>query len=288
MQGKTCLITGASRGIGFHTALNLAKQGAHVIIISHNQERCEQAAEKIKAQAGHESVEYFTADLSSLSQIREISTIIHQDYNRLDVLVNNVGEWFRNRQESEDGIEMTLALNHLGYFLLTGLLLDLLHQSPGARIINVTSDAHKRMMRMRFDDLEFNKSYRSFQAYAQSKLANIYFTYTLAERLNNSRITVNAVHPGLVRTGFYDDFGMMTPIMNLIASTFGKDAVEGADTPTYLASSSEVEGITGKYFIDRKMVKSSPASYDQAAAARLWEISEKMTDFSYPEINKDN
>ncbi len=282
MSEKICLVTGSSRGIGYYTALGLAQMGAKVIIVSHHEGRCKKAVEKIKTQTGNDLVCYYVADLSSLDEIQQLADKIKQNYQKLDVLVNNAGGWYRKREETIDGIEKTFALNHLSYFLLSGLILELILNTQDARIINVTSDAHRAARKIDFNDPEFFKKYRSFGAYAQSKLANLLFTYELAERLSHESISVNAVHPGLVRSEFYRDFGFIGKVINLFISLFGKNAKEGADTPIYLASSPELDDVSGKYFVDRQEKKSSPISYDQSTAHRLWQISETMTGFTYP------
>ena len=282
MQNIIALVTGSSRGIGFYTAKGLAQMDAQVIIVSHHQERCETAVKTIKKETGNNQVRYYVADLSSLDEIQKLAKKVNQDYQRLDVLVNNVGGWYRTRQITVDGIELTFALNHLSYFLLTGLLFELLQKSANARIINVTSDAHRTAMGINFNDLQFTNRYRSFGAYAQSKLANLLFTYDLAERLSNKPITINAVHPGMVRSEFYRDFGVIGKVINLFISLFGKNSQEGAETPIYLAISPEIEDVTGKYFIDKQENKSSADSYHKTTADRLWKISEEMTGFKYP------
>jgi len=282
LQGKTCLVTGASRGIGFETAAGLARLGAHVIIVSHDSDRLKAAYKRIQDVSGQDAVRYYLADFSVQSDIRQLADHLLGDYDQLDVLINNVGGWFSKFQEGPDGIEMTLALNHLSYFLLTGLLLPLLQNSAPARIINVSSDAHRTASGIQFDDIQFQKRYRVFPVYAQSKLANVLFTYELARRLEGSDITVNALHPGFVKSQLYRNFGIMTPLINTLAGLFGKSAVEGAQTSIYLASSPEVANVTGKYFSDQEPRKTSPASYNLEAARRLWSVSEDLTGFTYP------
>jgi NAD(P)-dependent dehydrogenase (short-subunit alcohol dehydrogenase family) len=281
INGKICLITGSSRGIGFYTALGLANKGAHVIHVSHNRENVIQAHKIITQSYGEDSACFYVADLSSQSNIIQLASQIKKDYKSLDVLINNVGGWFPKLRESKDGIEMTFALNHLSYYLLTGLLFDLLQQSSYARIINVSSDAHKSLNGIKFDDIQFKSKYRAFPAYAQSKLANILFIYELDQRLKRSNITVNALHPGLVNSKLYRHYGVITPIIEFINSIIGKSSEEGAETSLYLATSSEVAGVSGKYFKEKLPIQSSPASYDKEAAKRLWRISEEMTGFSY-------
>jgi len=281
LAGKICLVTGASRGIGYETAAGLARLGAHVIIVSQNHERAQVAQQRITAEFGEDAARFYVADLSVQAQVNQVAQDILRDYNRLDVLVNNVGGWFNKYQESADGIEMTFALNHLSYFLLTGRLLPLLQKSSPARIINVSSNAHRQAKGIQFEDIQYQQKYRVFSAYAQSKLANVLFTYELAQRLEGTDLTVNALHPGFVKTELYRHFGFMTPLVNLLADLFGKNSVEGAQTSIYLASSPEVAGITGKYFSDCEPQDSSPVSYDLSQAKKLWEISEEMTGFRF-------
>jgi retinol dehydrogenase 12 len=281
LTGKICLVTGASRGIGYETAAGLARLGAHVIIVSQDRTRAQDAQQRITAEYGKDAARIYVADLSVHSQVNQLAQDIANDYCHLDVLINNVGGWFSKYQESADGIEMTFALNHLSYFLLTGRLLPLLQKSAQARIINVSSDAHRQPIGIHFSDIQFQQKYRVFSAYAHSKLANVLFTYELARRLGGTALSVNALHPGFVRTQLYRHFGLMTPLVNLLADVFGKNAVEGAQTSIYLASSPDTAGITGKYFSECEPQESSPASYDRSQAKRLWEISEEMTGLSY-------
>lgn len=282
LSGKSCLVTGSSQGIGYETAVGLARLGAHVIIVSHIPERCQQATKRIQADYGVETARCYAADLSVQDHIRQLSADIQQDYDRLDVLVNNMGGWYSKPQQIADGIEMILALNHLSYFLLTGLLLPLLQESAPARIINVSSDAHRQSRGIQFDDIGFQQRYRSFAVYAHSKLANVTFTYELARRLENTSVTVNALHPGFVKTELYRHFGVMTPLITSLAGLLGKSAAQGAQTPIYLASSPEVAGTTGKYFTECELRESSPVSYQVSQAQRLWQVSEEMTGFRYP------
>jgi NAD(P)-dependent dehydrogenase (short-subunit alcohol dehydrogenase family) len=282
LQDKNILITGSSRGIGFHTALGLAEKGAHVIVVSHDGERSKQAVEEINNKCGTGSARYYVADLSSQREVRELAEKVKQDYDQLDVLINNAGAWFSRHHESEDGIEKTFALNHLSYFILTGLLLDLLQKSTAARIINVSSDAHRAIDRIHYEDLGFKKGYRPFLSYAQSKLANLMFTYELSERLKGTNITVNALHPGAVASKLYRNFGILEPLINLWIKIAGKTSEEGAETSIYLASSKEVSDITGKYFADEEQKPSSEASYKKENWEKLWKLSEEMTGFEYP------
>ena len=279
---KNILVTGSSRGIGFYTALGLAEKGAHVIVVSHDEKRCKEAVGEISGKFGDESAKYYVADLSSQTEIRDLAEKVKNDYEHLNVLINNVGGWFSSYQESEDGIEKTFALNHLSYFLLTGLLLDLMKENSPARIVNVASDAHKGINRIHFEDIGFQEGYRPFQTYAQSKLANIMFTYELADRLKFTDITVNALHPGSVASKLYRNFGILEPLINFWIKITGKTSEEGAETSIYLASSDEVTDVSGKYFTDKEQKPSSKASCNKKSWDRLWELSEELMGFEYP------
>jgi len=276
MQGKTCLVTGASRGIGFWTAHNLAERGAHVILIGHHRGRGEKAQTRLQESFGPQSARFFKADLSSQEEIHTLTDAIKSSYNQIDVLVNNAGGFFLNRQESADGIEMTLALNHLNYFTITLLLLDLLMDSTPARIVNVSSGAH-RGQRLDFQDLQLEKGYNGMKAYGRSKLANLYFTYELDHRLEKQEITVNALHPGFVNTYLGKQYWFIRPFLEIIHALFAKSPMEGAQTSIYLATSPEVAQVSGEYFVNQQRTKSSPISYDKDAALRLWKRSESLT-----------
>ena len=274
MEGKICLVTGASRGIGFHTALTLAMMGAFVVLAGHNRKRGERASHRIDAYAMKNSTDFILVDLSSQKQIREFAETFKERHDHLDVLVNNAGGFFLRRRESVDGIEMTFALNHLNYFMTTLLLMDTLRSSSSARIINVSSESH-RGEHLHFDDLQFENDYNALRAYGQSKLANLLFTYELSRRLINTDVTVNALHPGFVKTHLGKQNPVVSAVMDVI-HIFAKRPQEGAETPVYLASSPDVAGVTGKYFIDKEEVRSSEASYDKDAAKRLWKVSEEL------------
>jgi NAD(P)-dependent dehydrogenase (short-subunit alcohol dehydrogenase family) len=277
MQGKVCVVTGATAGIGRVSAQRLAEMGATVIVISRNPAKCDEVVAEIQQRTGNSAVEAMPADLSSLGQVRAVAQRLLDRYPRVDVLLNNAGAVFTSRQLSPDGIEMTWALNHLSYFLLTHLLLDALKAAPAARVINVSSDAHL-MGRIHFDDVQFaRRPYRGFIAYSQSKLANVMHAYALARRLRDSDITVNALHPGAVATNFgKNNTGL---IWQLVFNLFGRLAIspeKGAETSVYLASSPDVAKVSGQYFYRCKPKPSSPASYDQQAQERLWALSMEM------------
>ncbi len=276
MKGKICLVTGATNGIGEVTALALARMGAQVIIVGRNPAKGAVVVDKIKAQSKNNAVELMTADLSLMSEVRRLADQFKAKYQKLHVLVNNAGAVFFSRHVTAEGHELTFALNHLSYFLLTNLLLDVLKASAPARIVSVSSGAHQRS-HLNFDDLEASKGYNAMRAYGQSKLANIVFTYELARRLEGTGVTANALHPGFVRSGFARNNGGLVNAAMGIIGRFALSPEEGAETSIYLASSPEVEGITGKYFTKKQPIRSNAVSYEQSTWTRLWEISEQMT-----------
>ena len=275
MKGKTVLITGGTNGIGLVTARELARMGAQVTILSRNAEKCAAVTEAIKTVTG-KPVEFIAADLSTLAGIMQAAATFKQRHTHLHVLVNNAGAMFTRRQLTSDGFEMTFALDHLNYFLLTNLLLDILKASAPARIVNVSSGAHVRAS-LDFDNLQGEKHFAAMQAYGQSKLANVLFTYELARRLEGTGVTVNALHPGFIATGFARNNGDFFNFGMKLIGPFIRKPDQGAQTSIYLASSPEVEGVSGKYFIDCKAVDSSPRSHDQALAEKLWQVSLELT-----------
>jgi NAD(P)-dependent dehydrogenase (short-subunit alcohol dehydrogenase family) len=277
MNGKICLVTGATSGIGKVTATALAAQGAQVILTGRNQAKTEQTVRQIRSQTGNPSVQYLLADFSDLDQVREMAGLFNQRYSRLDVLVNNAGAFFNTRQETPYGVEMTLLVNHLAPFLLTNLLLKTIQSSAPARIVNVASDAHPYDT-LDFDDLSFKRGYFGFKAYARSKLANVLFTYELARRLDPGAVTVNALHPGHIATDIWKtNFSFIGPALKWIMGFFSLTPEQGADNTIYLASSPSVAGITGKYFVKREPAPSFPLSYDEKIAQQLWDLSERLT-----------
>lgn len=276
MEGKVCLVTGASQGIGKATAIALAKMGATVVMVSFDQVRGEAALKEIKSISGNENIELMIADLSSQQSIRQLADRFKQKYTRLDVLVNNAGVMKWKQEFTTDGIESTFAINHLASFLLTNLLLDLLIKRAPSRIVNVSSSAHG-MGKIEFDDIDGRKKYSGIKSYNQSKLANVLFTYELDRILQGTGVTVNSLHPGVVRTNFGNTGSLFFKIFGTLMKPIMLPADKGAETSVFLASSTQVEGISGKYFIKKKAVKSSPISYEELTAKKLWEVSAKMT-----------
>lgn len=275
MDGKICLVTGATSGIGLVTAHALAQQGATLIVVGRNPARSKATVDQIIQASGNLRVEMYLADLSSQAQIKQLADSVTSRFGHLDVLVNNAGALFTKRSLSPDGIEMTFALNHLGYFLLTHLLRDALEASPAARIVNVASGAH-RAGNLHFDDIQGQRNYGGWQAYCQSKLANIMFTYELATRLKDTHITANVMHPGFVSTRFgHNNAGVLAWVLHCLQLA-ALSPEKGSKTIIYLATSPEVAEISGHYFIKQRAVKSSSASYDKDAAQRLWLLSEHI------------
>src|SRR5213592_869835 len=273
MAGKSVLVTGGTGGIGKATAIGLAALGARVGITGRDQASTEAAAAGIGAAPGSPAVDAFAADLSAQAGVRRLAAQVADSYPRLDVLVNNVGGFWAHRHITADGLERTFALNHLAPFLLTSLLLNRLTASAPARIVTVSSGAHARG-RLDFDDLQGERAYSGQRAYSQSKLANVMFTYELARRLAGTGVTATVLHPGVTRTNFgAEDQAAFFKVMQPLVRPFLKTPADGAATPIYLATSAEVAGVTGRYFANRKPKASNRASYDTAAAARLWRVS---------------
>jgi len=276
MSNKICMVTGATSGIGFATSLNLAQQGATVIVVGRNPEKGAAVLARIQQETGNPSVQFMQADLSDQDQVRHLAQEFKNRYSRLDVLLNNAGAIFLKRQLSANGIEMTLAVNHLSCFLLTNSLLDTLEASAPARIVNVSSDMHKSA-KINFEDLEGARKYSCFGAYGQSKLALLLFTYELARRLEDTQVTVNALHPGFVATNIGKNNGLLGKLIVPLLKFIAKGPAKGAETSIYLASSPDLAGISGKYFENKKAVRTSPGSCDATIAKRLWEVSAEMT-----------
>ena len=276
MKNKVCLITGANSGIGKVTAFKLAEMGATVIMVCRNQAKGETAMAEIIEKSGNNSIDLMLADISSQKSIRKLSEIFSKKYQRLNVLINNAGGIFGQHQFTEDGVEWTFAVNHLAYFLLTNLLVDMLKLSAPARIVNVASEGH-RAATIDFNNLQGEKKYGAMNAYFQSKLANVLFTYELDRRLSGTGVTANCLHPGLVASNFGNSGSKFFRFLVQVAKPFFISSEKGAETSVYLASSAEIEGVSGKYFVRKKEVKSSPESYNKSSARKLWTASAELT-----------
>lgn len=275
MAGKTCLITGATRGIGRVAAVELARQGADVVLVGRDPARAEAAAAEARAVASGGQVSTLVADLSLMSEVRRLAAAFKASHGRLDVLVNNAGAIFERREVTPEGFEKTFALNHLAYFLLTRELGELLVASAPARIVNVASRAH-RAGRLDFADLQRTRGYTAWKAYAGSKLANILFTRELARRLAGTGVTANALHPGLVATNFgHDRFGLISLVLRFARPMMIGEA-EGAATTLHLATSPAVADVTGAYFADCAATRLEPQALDDGAARRLWDETERL------------
>lgn len=276
-QAKVVVITGANSGIGKATALSMAKSGAHTVMVCRNKLKGEMAMKDIIAQSGNPNIDLLFCDFSVQQQIRRLVEEIKYRFDRIDVLINNAGLLTDQHTLTQDGIELTFAVNHLGYFMLTNLLLKMLKDTPHSRIINVSSEAH-RYIKMDFDNLQGEKGFKKWGAYGMSKLANIMFTYELARRLKGrSTTTVNCLHPGVVRTNFGKEAGWMLNKAINFAGRFFLTAEQGAQTSIYLATSDEVSETSGQYFIKKKAKKSSKHSYDKKRMQKLWTVSAKLT-----------
>ena len=279
MTGKVAMVTGANSGLGLVTARGLADRGATVVLVCRDRARGEAALTEIKARSGNDAIELMLCNLASQESIREFAEEFKRTHDRLDVLVNNAGVYFRNRAVVEGNLETTFAVNHLAYFLLTNLLLDVIERSAPARIINVSSAAHT-YGRIDFDDLQGEKNYSGWRAYANSKLANILFTYELARRLSAARVTANCLHPGAVATNI---FRALPKFVEAIIKLVTLSPEKGAETSIHLAASPEASGVTGKYFIKKTETRSSPESYNEETARRLWAVSAQLTGLDGPE-----
>ena len=275
LSGKIALVTGATAGIGLITAEALARMGATLVIVSRNEQKCQDVVAQIQANTGNTRVEYIAGDLSAMAQVRNVATEFLRRYDRLHILVNNAGAFINDRQVSVDGFEMTFALNHLNYFYLTQLLLDTLIASAPARIVNVSSDAH-RGGKINFDDLMSEKSYSGFGVYSMTKLANVLFTNELAQRLEDSGVTANSLHPGFVATNFGKNNGGIVGFFMPVVQLFALSPEKGAETSIHLAASPDIEGVTGKYFSKKIPVQPAKAALDVATQRRLWEASETL------------
>jgi NAD(P)-dependent dehydrogenase (short-subunit alcohol dehydrogenase family) len=278
---KVMLVTGASSGIGEATSSRLAGMGHHVVMVSRTGERGNRARQKILAAHPEASTDLLIADLTTTSAIRRLSEEFQSKYQRLDVLINNAAVMTSTRRVTPEGFETQFFVNHLAYFLLTGLLLETLLRSQPARVVSVSSTAHSRGV-LDFDDLQMQHHYRGYEAYANTKLMNIMFTYELARRLEGRGVTANCLHPGVIRTGLMRG---VSPVLHTLWQSLGKffkQPDEGAQTPVYLATSPEVADVTGKYFRYCREMGTSRESNDRDLQRRLWEESERLGGLTYP------
>ncbi|MDX1613418.1 MAG: SDR family oxidoreductase [Candidatus Promineifilaceae bacterium] len=284
LSGRVMIVTGANSGVGKATAQKLAEMGAEVIMMARDRRRGAAALADVRQSSGNPNVHLMLCDLSSLDSIERFAAQFRQRFERLDILINNAGVFLARREESVDGLELSLVTNHLGHFWLTLLLLDMLKASAPARIINVSSDAH-RGQSISFDNLQRKKGYGLMRVYGETKLMNILFTYELNRRLEGSGVTVNAMHPGFVRSNFgRNNFGLLGQILMPLIQLVGRSAEKGAETVVYLASDPDLTDVSGKYFVDKRAVRSSKASYDQEAQRRLWQVSETLLARNKPEV----
>lgn len=272
MKDQVCIITGATSGIGRATAFDLARLNATVVMICRNPELGKQTKNEIVRETGNSNIDVLIADLASQQAIRNVADEFKSKYKTLSLLVNNAG-YAGPRTLTPDGIERTFAVNHLAYFLLTNLLLDLAKASAPARIINVSSEAH-RNVKLDFNDLQMENNYSGFRAYSISKLCNVLFTYELARRLADSSVTANALHPGFLSTGIFRE---APAVVQFAVKVIAGSAEKGAKAIIYLGTSPELANVSGKYFNGTKEVRSAEQTYDREAAEKLWVVSEKMT-----------
>jgi NAD(P)-dependent dehydrogenase (short-subunit alcohol dehydrogenase family) len=275
MQGKTVVMTGATSGIGEAAALALAGIGARIVFVARDEKRAEATLNRIEAKAPRLGHRVHLADLSSMAETRRVGLAIAASEPRIDVLVNNAGAVFSQRRVTPEGLELTFALNHMAYFIMTAAVGDRLAASTPARIVSTSSSAYQAAS-LDFADLQSAKGYNGWKAYGRSKLANILFTRELARRLAGTGVTANCFHPGVVATRFGDAAGGLTGRLMPLARRFFTSPENGADPIVYLASSPEVEGVTGGYFAKHKVVQPSAAARDDAAAKKLWEASEAL------------
>jgi len=277
LTGQTILITGATRGIGYATAEALARMGARVIVHGRDSKRVQRVCQTLGESVPHGAIDGVVADLGALAEVRRLAGEIDARYARLDVLINNAGLVTRRRQETVDGLERQLAVNHLAPFLLSNLLLPKLRAGQAGRIVTVASMAHRRAA-FDLDDLNWTRRrYSGIGAYGATKLANILFTRELARRLDGSNVTANCLHPGVVATHIFAGMGVFGALFGRATRPFMRTIEEGAQTSVFLASADAARGLSGGFYSDSQRVEPAPAARDDAAAAALWRISERLT-----------
>jgi NAD(P)-dependent dehydrogenase (short-subunit alcohol dehydrogenase family) len=275
MAGKTVLVTGATQGIGREAALAFAKMGARVGVVGRDATRAREAAEYVKAAVPGAQVDIFLADLSLMADVRKLADEVKAIYSELHVLLNNAGAIFTDRKTTSEGLEQTFALNHMSYFLLTNLLLELLQKSAPARVVSVSSDAHQ-LNSFNLADLQSEKSYGGMKAYGASKLENILFTRELARRLEGTGVTANCLHPGVIASGFGKNNGGLFGALLKVGNLFMTTPEKGARTSVYVATSEEGGKVSGAYFNNSKQAKTAKVAQDAAVAKQLWDESAKL------------
>jgi NAD(P)-dependent dehydrogenase (short-subunit alcohol dehydrogenase family) len=285
MDNKICLVTGADSGIGKITALELAKLGATIVMLCCDKYLGEKAQSEIKVESENDSIDLMLADLASQQSIRNFISEYQDKYEKLHILINNAGVNLSKRQETMDGIERVLAINTLAPFLLSNLLLKTLKSSVPARIINVASSVQTKSIN--FDNLQFKKHFKSWRAYSQSKTLLILITYEFARRLKGTGVTVNCLHPGFSKTNIYQDYKGIIKFLTKIIFSFTKRPELAAETSIYLASSQEVENLSGKYFIKKKEAKSKDITYDEALAKKVWDVCANLTNLNHKCVSKN-
>jgi NAD(P)-dependent dehydrogenase (short-subunit alcohol dehydrogenase family) len=281
IENKLCIVTGANSGIGKEIVREFARKGAYVIMICRNEKKAEKAKRQLINDTGHTGIEVMLADLAVQYDVRKVATQIAEKFEEVDVLVNNAGIIPGKRKKTIDGIERTLAINHLAPFLLTNLLLDKLKKARDARVITTASGAHRRATGI-FDlnNLQLRNGYKPMEAYGLSKLCNIMFTHELAKRCKDTSVTANSFHPGLVRTQLTDESRWLYRIVFTLGKPFMRSPKKGAETAIYLATSDEVKSVSGRYFKDKRESKPDSIAYRDELTEKLWEISEKLTGIS--------
>jgi len=280
LEGKVFLVTGATEGIGKAASLEFAKRGATLVLVGRNKAKSEQVLAELKKNSGNDHIELLLGDLSKMADIRAVTAAFKRKYDRLDVLANNAGAAFNTLQHSEDGLEMTFALNHIGYFLFTYELMELIKKTPGARVVSTSSGAHQagRISEDQFETIARRTDGKTaFRPYGDSKLANVLMTRELARRLKGSTATANCFHPGFVQTGFgMNTSGMLKMLIKFTASIFARTPEKGAETLIWLATSPEAANHTGQYFFDKKVARITANAQDDGLATKFWEYSAKL------------
>lgn len=281
LRNKLCVVTGANSGIGKETGRAFAEQKAYVVMICRNEQRAQQARQELVDDTGHSGIEIMLADLAIQHDVREVADQISEKFEKVDILVNNAGIIADQHEETIDGIEKTLAINHLAPFLLTNLLLDDLKKSSDARVVNVASEVHRvGATAFDIDDLQLKKNYSPMKAYGVSKLCNIMFTHEFAKRSADTSIITNSLHPGIVSTQLAEEASWMMKLFYFIGKPFMRSPKSGAQTSIYLATSDEVKSTGGKYFRNKKEASPASIAYDDEITEQLWQKSKKLTGLS--------